>query len=160
MLKGQLTDRERKELIELAVETRKDIYISGTLAETKLGLARRYVATAVRQLGVELAIYTKVAKDLGISTFRIELLKTASRLVGEGVGDIDLINGKKFSNLDEKERAKLKSIFPDSFELDHKGYSDKYYKEVEDLGEEKDGPGALVFMKTGEVQRILAKYQY
>jgi len=81
--------------------------------------------------------------------------KPLSDLVGGGRGDLDIWEG---SGLTQKELNRISKTMH-GLDIDIVGYNLKRYPSLESLGDINTGPGALIFLSAGAVERILGAWQ-
>jgi len=133
---GQLTEGEFSNLRRLAKDFHKDIVLSGSYAETDIGLRRRYDLLKVKDLGWR-----------GHKPF--------SDLVDGGRGDLDIWEG---TGLTQRELDRISETMC-GLDIDIMGYNLERYPSLESFGDVNVGPGALVFRSPGAVERILGAWQ-
>lgn len=137
--KGQMTDDEYEFFRELAIGRDKPIIVTGSLAETYLGMGRRYDQRQRHRL-----------------TWRES--KAKSELVDTGEArDIDI---GQISQLTDEERGKIIGKFTNKFpgkriKIDEEGYNADDYDDIEAFKK----AGAIVFYPDGHAERISAPWQ-
>ncbi len=147
-IKGQFKDEEWSAMRAYSMKIGKDIPICGSLAETDLGMSRRYELFSKPELKEQLV------QNYGIADYRAR--KPDSKLIDfkKGKGDVDIWAGSTLTK-GEKEYI-LKNIFPDMRRTIDEGYSLKHYPTLGSLG---GNAGALIFKADGTIERLSSNWQ-